>query len=464
MRYTILIAEDDITGRETLEEAFADRGYTVRTASDGAQALALLAGAEYDLVITDLVMPHADGMRLLETAAARCPVILITAFGTVDTAVQAMKLGAFDFVTKPIHLPHLFALVERALQMRALAQENARLAERVHESFDFAGLIGRTPLMRQVFQQIKQVAPTDATVCLLGESGTGKELVANAIHQHSRRAAQPFIKVNCAAIAENLLESELFGHEKGAFTGAIQQRKGRFELADGGTLLLDEISEMSPALQAKLLRILQEQVFERVGGSNSISVDVRVIVATNADLQERIKGGTFREDLYYRVSVFPIALPPLRDRRDDIPLLVNNFLQRHAHSMGKTINGITPRALEALCAHPWPGNVRQLENALERACVMVGDNAAVDLLHLPPEVAKQGPPQPPSAAALPAPAPAPPAPSAVMTVPEATMDELEKMAIVQALARHRGNRAQAARALKIGLKTLYRKIEKYQIG
>ncbi|NLF38547.1 sigma-54-dependent Fis family transcriptional regulator [bacterium] len=467
MKYSILLAEDDVTSRETLEEALTDRGYRVTAAADGAAALAALDGGEFDLVITDLKMPGVDGLVLLERAAARCPVILITAFGTVDTAVQAMKIGAFDFVTKPLHMPHLFALVERALQMRALECENKLLRDRVGHAFDFGAMIGRSPLMRDVFQLITQVAPTDATVCLLGESGTGKELVANAVHQHSRRADKPFIKVNCAAIAATLLESELFGHEKGSFTGAVQQRKGRFELADGGTLLLDEISEMSPELQAKLLRILQEQSFERVGGSTTLRVDVRVIAATNADLRARIAEGKFREDLYYRISVFPIPIPPLRARRDDIPLLVDHFIRLHSASMKKTIGGISPAALDAIIAHDWPGNVRQLENAIERACVMAREGQSIDLAHLPPDVSGRAAQAAPALVppALPAqqPAPAAAAAAAPLLPADATMDDLERMAIEQALMRSKGNRTQAARALKIGLKTLYRKIEKYKL-
>jgi len=468
MNACILVIEDDATGRETLAEALGERGYGVRTAADGAAGLAIMDTEHVDLVITDLMMPGVDGMQVLERAAPYCPVILVTAHGTVDTAVQAMKRGAFDFVTKPVHLPHVYALVERALQVRAMAAENEQLRTRVAAEYAFDRIIGRAAAMHGVFQQIRQVAPTDTTVCILGESGTGKELVANAIHQHSRRAAMPFIKVNCAAISESLLESELFGHEKGSFTGAIKQRKGRFELADGGTLLMDEIAEMSPALQSKLLRVLQEQTFERVGGAATITVDVRVLVATNADLRERIKAGTFREDLFYRVSVFPIQVPPLRARRDDIPLLADYFLRQRAAAMGKVLGGITPAALAALTHYDWPGNVRQLENAIERACVMAPAGQNIDCAQLPPEVLQPispispiGPITPaPAAAALPVAAPVAPA---APRLPVATMDELEKMAIEQALLRCNGNRSQTARALKIGAKTLYRKIEKYGI-
>jgi len=468
MNACVLVIEDDATGRETLAEALSERGYDVRTAADGAAGLALMDAEHVDLVITDLMLPGVDGMQVLERAAPHCPVILVTAYGTVDTAVQAMKRGAFDFVTKPVHLPHVYALVERALQVRALAAENEQLRARVATDYAFDQMIGRTAAMHNVFQQIRQVAPTDTTVCILGESGTGKELIANAIHQHSRRAAKPFIKVNCAAISESLLESELFGHEKGSFTGAIKQRKGRFELADGGTLLMDEIAEMSPALQAKLLRVLQEQTFERVGGAATITVDVRVLVATNADLRERINAGAFREDLFYRVSVFPIQVPPLRARREDIPLLADYFLRQRAAAMGKVLGGITPAALAALTRYDWPGNVRQLENALERACVMAPAGQSIDCAQLPPELLQPispispiGPITPDPAAAAAAPA-APAAPTAPR-LPVATMDELEKMAIEQALLRCNGNRSQAARALKIGAKTLYRKIEKYGI-
>ena len=462
MNYVVLIAEDDPTGRETLVEAFADKGYQTRVATDGAAALALLKTEEIDLVVTDLVMPRADGHAVVQAAvAAKCPVVLVTAHGTVDHAVKAMKNGVFDFIEKPINLEHLFAVAEKALQMKSLTEENTSLRARVTQAYNFGEMIGKTAAMRAVFDQIKLVAPTDTTVCILGESGTGKELVANAIHQHSRRAAKPFVKVNCAAISEHLLESELFGHEKGAFTGAIKERKGRFELADGGTLLLDEISEMSAALQAKLLRVLQEQRFERVGSSDTIGVDVRVIVATNADLQERIRATSFREDLYYRVSVFPVALPPLRERREDIPLLIDHFIRRNVTNMAKDIRGIAPDALDALTNYGWPGNVRQLQNALERACVMVPAGSAIGLGHLPAEAQQQ----PVQDAARPSPqAVTSSSASSSMNLPDTTIDELERMAIEQALARHNGNRTAAARALNIGTKTLYRKIEKYRIA
>ena len=454
MKFKILIAEDDLTGRETLAEAFADRGYKPVTAVNGNEALAILKSEEIDLVVTDLVMPGVDGMRVLKEAVPICPVILITAHGTVDNAVDAMKLGAFDFVSKPIHLPHLFALVERALQMKTLTSENENLRKRVEISYDFETMIGRTQIMRSVFEQIKLVGQTETTVCILGESGTGKELVANAIHQHSLRSAKPFIKVNCAAISENLLESELFGHEKGSFTGAMKQRRGRFELADGGTLLLDEISEMSPSLQSKLLRILQEQEFERVGGTETLKVNVRIITASNADLHKRISEGTFREDLYYRISVFPIHLPPLRERRDDIPLIIDHFMRSHTKKMNKNIDGISSEVLDIMTNYDWPGNVRQLQNAVERFCVMTPENQIVDTNHLPSELITDKIPQNTEKQIT--------SPESSL-LPEKTMDQLEEMAIRQSLKKYGGNRAQTAKALDIGLKTLYRKIEKYGI-
>ncbi len=454
MKFKILIAEDDLTGRETLAEAFTDRGYKPITAVNGKEALSILSSEEIDLVITDLVMPGANGMSVLKKAVPLCPVILITAHGTVDNAVDAMKLGAFDFVSKPIHLPHLFALVERALQMETLTRENENLRKRVEVTYDFETMVGRTNVMRSVFEQIKLVGQTDTTVCILGESGTGKELVANAIHQHSRRSGKPFIKVNCAAISESLLESELLGHEKGSFTGAMKQRRGRFELADGGTLLLDEISEMSPALQSKLLRVIQEQEFERVGGTETLKVDVRIIAASNANLQERISEGTFREDLYYRISVFPIHLPPLRERRDDIPLLIDHFLRNHSRKMNKIINGISSDALELMINYDWPGNVRQLQNAIERCCVMVPENGSVKPSHLPLELTSDRIVQSSEVKII---------SDENSELPEKTMSELEEMAIKQSLIKYNGNRAQTAKALDIGLKTLYRKIEKYGI-
>jgi len=454
MKFKILIAEDDLTGRETLAEAFAERGYKPITAVNGREALSILKSEEVDLVVTDLVMPGVDGISVLKEAVPICPVILITAHGTVDNAVDAMKLGAFDFVSKPIHLPHLFALVERALQMETLTRENENLRKRVESTYDFETMIGRTPVMQSVFEQIKLVGQTDTTVCILGESGTGKELVANAIHQHSSRSEKPFIKVNCAAISENLLESELFGHEKGSFTGAMKQRRGRFELADGGTLLLDEISEMSPALQSKLLRILQEQEFERVGGTETLKVNVRIITASNANLHERISEGTFREDLYYRISVFPIHLPPLRERREDIPLLIDHFFRGHTEKMNKKLGGISSEAIDIMTNYDWPGNVRQLQNVVERFCVMTPENQVVDISHLPPELVADRISQNSGVNGE---------INASSKLPEKTMDELEEMAIRQSLQKHNGNRAQTAKALNIGLKTLYRKIEKYGV-
>jgi len=450
MKFKILIAEDDPVGRETLEDAFTDRGYKPVAAADGKAALDILDSQEIDLVVTDLVMPGADGMEVLKKAVEKCPVILITAHGTVDNAVDAIKLGAYDFVEKPIELPELFTRVERALQMKTLKRENENLRNRVISTYDFEAMVGKTAAMQNVFEQIKLVAQTDTTVCVLGESGTGKELVANAIHTHSRRANKPFIKVNCAAISENLLESELFGHEKGSFTGALKQRRGRFELADGGTLLLDEISEMSPALQSKLLRILQEQEFERVGGTETLKVNVRIIAATNADLQKKIEDGTFREDLFYRISVFPIHLPPLRERKDDIPLLVDHFFRAHSTAMNKKFNGISSDALNLMIKYNWPGNVRQLQNVVERCCVMTPENKTVDVRHLPQELTKNI-----SQSTINV--------DGNFNLPNATMDELEEMAIRQSLKINNGNRAKTAKALNIGLKTLYRKIEKYKI-
>ena len=450
MKFKILIVEDDPTGRETLEDAFNDRGYKPITAENGKIALDIINSQEIDLVVTDLVMPGASGMEVLKKAVNKCPVILITAHGTVDNAVDAIKLGAYDFVEKPIELPELFTRVERALQMSTLKRENENLRSRVETTYDFETMVGKTPAMQAVFEQIKLVAPTDTNVCILGESGTGKELVANAIHQHSRRSNKPFIKVNCAAISENLLESELFGHEKGAFTGALKQRQGRFELADGGTILLDEISEMSPALQSKLLRILQEQEFERVGGTETLKVDVRIVTATNANLQERISEGTFREDLFYRISVFPIQLPPLRERKDDIPLLVDHFLRNYTAKMNKSLNGIASHALDLMTNYDWPGNVRQLQNVVERCCVMTPENKTIDVNHLPPELTKTDTQSAKNG-------------DGDYQLPNATMDELEEMAIRQTLKQFNGNRAKTAKALNIGLKTLYRKIEKYKI-
>jgi DNA-binding NtrC family response regulator len=383
----ILIAEDSETTRRHLKQLLETDSLIVDTASDGSQALESLIERTYSLVLTDLKMPHVGGLELIEEVQKRglsVAVIVTTGHGSIGEAVQAMRLGAVDFLTKPIDVDHLRLVIKRALRERALHDEVLVLREQLQERFAFQNIITKNPQMHAVFDLIRHVGRTSSTVLIEGETGTGKEMVARAIHQSSQLRNGPFVAINCAAVPETLLESELFGHEKGAFTGAMQQRKGRFELADGGTLLLDEVGDVPAAMQAKLLRVLQERRFERVGGTTSLEVDVRVIAATNRDLHRLVKKGKFREDLYYRLNVVKIDLPPLRERTEDIPLLAAHFAEKYARPGGPPIR-ISPETMEALLSCQWPGNVRQLENAMERACITTRDGL-VRPENLPPEV------------------------------------------------------------------------------
>ena len=449
----ILIAEDEDVARETLAEEFADRGFGVLQASDGLEALKLAREKKPDLLLTDLKMPGLDGLELVEKLAADVPVILMTAYGTVSNAVAAMEKGAFNFVEKPVDWQRLFALVEKALQHNLLRRENKDLKARLERSA-FKSIVGESPVLKEVLAKIRQVAPTDTTVCVTGESGTGKELAVSAIQALSPRADAPFIKLNCAAIPENLLESELFGHEKGAFTGAEQQRKGKFELADGGTLFMDEIAEMKPNLQAKLLRVLQDGEFTRLGGSKPIKTDVRILCATNADIEDRIARGLFRSDLYYRIGVFTIALPPLRERKEDIKPLAEHFLTTSPEAGRKELGSFSGEALETMRRYDWPGNVRQLKNAVEYATLLAAPGREIGAECLPPEILKNTKFEAASRAAA---KEEPPKGEPL------SLKEIEKQAIEEALKRHGGNRAAAAKELGIGVKTVYRKIEEYQI-
>lgn len=451
-KYLILIAEDEDIVRETLAEEFSDRGFEVLEASDGLEALRLAREKKPDLLLTDLKMPGLDGMELVEKLAQELPMILMTAYGTVSNAVTAMERGAFSFVEKPIDWQHLFALVEKALQHGALKRENRDLKERVERSA-FGNIIGESPAMKEVFAKIRQVAASDTTVLVTGESGTGKELAVSAIQSLSPRANAPFVKLNCAAIPENLLESELFGHEKGAFTGAEGQRKGKFELADGGTLFMDEIAEMKPNLQAKLLRVLQDGEFARLGGNKTIKADVRILCATNADIEERIKNGLFRSDLYYRIGVFTISLPPLRERKEDIRPLTEYFLKTSSAAAQKGLSAFSNEALDIMLGYAWPGNVRQLKNAVEYAVILAGSGREIGADCLPGEIlngskSKIKPRREENQSAAGEPLP---------------LKEIERQAIEAALKRHNGNKAAAAKELGIGLKTIYRKVEEYQI-
>jgi len=392
----ILVADDSAATCKQLQELLQDEpGVVVTTAGDGREALEALVERPYSIVITDLKMPKINGMALIEEVQKRrlpVSVIVTTGFGSIADAVQAMRLGAADFLTKPIDVDYLRLVVQRALRERALLDEVAALREQLQQRHSFQNVLSKNSRMHEVFELITHVAPTSSTVVLEGETGTGKDQVARALHAASKRAG-PLVAVNCAALPETLLESELFGHEKGAFTSAVGQRKGRFELADGGTLFLDEIGDIPAPMQAKLLRVLQERRFERVGGSESIEVDVRVVAATNRPLQQLVADGKFREDLYYRLNVVKIVLPPLRERPEDIPLLAAHFTQKYARP-GETPPQITPETMELLLAHRWPGNIRELENAIERACVTSRDGS-IRPENLPTDVSGAVPPKVP---------------------------------------------------------------------
>jgi two-component system response regulator FlrC len=441
----ILVVDDEEGIREFVAEALEGAGHDVVASASGDAALGELRRRSFDLMITDLKMPGMDGLTLLERAREAEPnleVIVLTAHGSVDAAVKAMKLGAFDFVQKPISgLDELRLIAARALERRSLLALRERAAR---SDPDQPELSYGDPAMERVVDALKKVAATEATVLLLGESGTGKELAARAVHGWSARHAGPFVAINCAALSENLLESELFGHEKGAFTGASAPRRGRIELAAAGSFFLDEIAELKPELQAKLLRVLQEKAFERVGGGRSISADVRWIAATNKNLEAMVERGTFRDDLYHRIAVFPVELPPLRERKKDLLPLARSLLARVAASVGKRDLELTPEAEQQILAGEWRGNVRELLNALERAAI-VCDGKHIAAQDLSPVGARRSEAQR--------------APSEPQT-----LDDIERAAIQQALAAVDGNRRKAAERLGIGLRTLYEKLKRYGIG
>jgi len=445
---TVLVVEDEAAARKQMAQALTRQNHIVLQAKDGEEALKTLAENDVDVVVTDIRMPNMDGMELLDALRKKDPtlqVLMVTAYGDVSTAVEAMKKGAYDFLEKPISMIRLRELVKKAVEKRRLMVENRSLKERLKGKFRFENIIARSRVMLEVFETIRQVAPTRVTVLLTGESGTGKELVANAIHYNSPRAGKPFIKVNCAALPETLLESELFGHEKGAFTGAYQTRIGRFEAADGGTLFLDEIGAMSPALQVKLLRVLQESEFERVGGNRTIRVDIRLIAATNIDLRKAVQEKKFREDLFYRINVVAIHLPPLRERKEDILFLVEHFIKKYAAENERDVDGIEDDALAALMNYDFPGNVRELENIIESAVVMT-KTRMITLDSLPPVVR------------------ATEASTDRVAIPVGTtLKNAEKRIIEATLEYAGGNRTEAARILKIGRRTLFRKIKEYGI-
>ena len=442
----ILIVDDDANALQALQTLLRAEGYETETALDGHKALQMLDTFEPDVVLTDLMMPILDGMGLVEQGRPKAPhasFVMMTASGSIELAVQAIKNGAENFLTKPLDLDAVSALVERACGKARLSREAAGLRDRLASRFRVENILGQHPSMQRLLKTIAQVAPSKATVLIHGESGTGKELIAAAIHQNSPRSHKPFVRLNCAALAESLLESELFGHERGAFTGAMTRREGRFKQAHEGTLFLDEVSEIPMPMQVKLLRFLQEKQFERVGGNETLSVDVRIVAATNRDLKERMKAGLFREDLYYRLNVVQVDVPPLRVRKSDIPLLATAFLQRFAHDNGRALRGFSEPALRGLLSYPWPGNVRELENAIERAVVMCPDDQ-IGPEHLPvvPDDTVR---------------------DLELLVPGISMAELERMAILQTLDAVGGSTAKAAEILEISRRKIQYRLKEWGI-
>jgi DNA-binding NtrC family response regulator len=452
----ILVAEDSPTTRKQLQQLLeADSDLCVDTVANGSEAMEALTQRPYSVVLTDLRMPHIDGMELIEEVLRRrlpVAVIVTTGYGSIDDAVKAMRLGATDFLTKPIDIDHLRLVIRRALRERALQDEVTALREQLHERYSFHSILSKSPKMHAVFELIGHVAKGSTTVLIEGETGTGKEMVARAVHEASPVRTGPFVAINCAAVPETLLESELFGHEKGAFTSAVGQRKGRFELADGGTIFLDEVGDVPAAMQAKLLRVLQERRFERVGGVETVEVDVRVIAATNRTLDKMVREGKFREDLYYRLNVVKIGLPPLRERPEDIPMLAAHFADKYARP-GTGIKQIDPAAMEILLRYRWPGNIRQLENTVERACVTSREDV-IRAENLPAEIVN--PPRTKSVFAIDLSRPL------SQHVPE-MMAAFEERYLRRALIKARGRIGRAARIAGVSRRSFTDMIERYKI-
>jgi DNA-binding NtrC family response regulator len=456
----LLLVEDEIALRQAMAEQLGDRGYHVEQASSGEEAVARLAEFAFDVIITDLRLPGIDGAAVVDAAVERYPeivAIVITGYGTHKEALDLGRRGAWDFINKPFQFDELQHVLEAALERRRLKSENAYLRAQLDARYRFDGLIGKSPAMKRLFHLLETVAGTSSTILITGETGTGKEVVARAIHHGSPRRAHRFVAINCSAIPESLLEAELFGHVRGAFTGAVGNRQGRFEQAHKGTLFLDEVGTMSAALQMKLLRALQEREFERVGDNHTIKVDVRVIGATNSDLSRMVAEGSFREDLYYRLNVIPVQLPPLRDRKEDIPLLVQHFLDRYrptdAAGSGSAVRPpltVSQEAMRRLMSYPWPGNVRQLENAIERAVAVSAGRLQIDIADLPAEMVH--PERTPVSAAV--------------TLPEEGIDldafiaSIERDLIARSLERTGGNKGQAARLLHLKRTTLVEKLKR----
>ncbi|MDI6744446.1 MAG: sigma-54 dependent transcriptional regulator [Thermodesulfovibrionales bacterium] len=445
MKETILLIEDEKLMRVTIEDALRTAGYEVLSFETGAEALSSLKISPADVVVTDVRLPDIDGLNILEqiTRMNDAQVIVMTAFGTIKDAVNAMRLGAFDYITKPFSLDEFLLLIERALEVKRLRDENIRLKKDLSRCYGFPNIIGEGPEMKKVFSLVERVSSTDSTILILGESGTGKELIATTIHYQSKRKDKPLIKVNCAAMPEGLIESELFGHEKGAFTGAIKRKPGRFELANEGTIFLDEIADLPLSTQSKILRVIQERTFERVGGTETLNADVRIIAATNKNLEEEVKEKRFREDLYYRLNVIPVILPALRDRKEDIPLLIDSFLEKCKNKLSKNIH-FSRDVIGALIEYDYPGNVRELENIIER-CSTLAVSDVVEKDSLPSFILKktEGGKQPSLSSVA---------------------SEAEKDYIIRTLKTAKGNKTKAAGILGISRKTLWEKINSYGIG
>ncbi|MEW6667944.1 MAG: sigma-54 dependent transcriptional regulator [Thermodesulfobacteriota bacterium] len=450
-RSAILVVDDDLAHRTMLRTLLGGWGYDMSEADDGSTAIQMVREKAFDLILMDIRMIKVSGIEALREIKAfnpAIPVVIMTAYASVDTALGALKSGAYDYLTKPLDFDELRITIERAMDHTHLREENRLLKESLWDHFDTGNIIGRSPVMLRLLETVSQVAPSEATVLITGESGTGKEMIAGAIHFNSRRKDGPFVKVNCAAITESLLESELFGHEKGAFTGAYRRKEGRFVQAHGGSLFLDEISEMSTAMQVKLLRVLQEREITRVGGEETVKVDVRLIAATNKDLLRQMEKAQFREDLYYRLNVVTLTLPPLRERKEDIPLLAQHFMRSFSEKNRKPLKGFTPQAMDRLIRYDWPGNVRELMNAVERGVVLSrGEYLAEEDLPLIPGAPQDETraPQEPSMADMP-------------------LDEVEKVAIMKVLETTQGNKSEAARRLGITRKTLLKKLRAYGVA
>ena len=446
MAYRVLIVDDEAEGRASLSDLVGEWGYEVRTAGSGAEALRVAVGWHPDVVLTDLMMPRGDGLWLLKSLridVPDCPVVLLTGRGSIPLAVDAIREGAFDFIEKPADLSRLSVVLHRAVEKKETLREVDFLRRRLDAVAPGIDVIAASPAMERVLELVRRVAPSQSSVIISGESGAGKEVVARLIHQQSPRREGPFLALNCSAIPATLIESELFGYERGAFTGADQRRLGHFELAKGGTLFLDEIADMPPEIQVKLLRVLEERRIWRLGGKAEVEVDVRVLCATHRDLQEETRRGRFRQDLYFRLAVFAIALPPLRERREDVPLLVAHFVEKFNAETGKRVRGVSPGALALLQSHSWPGNVRELRNALERAMILA-DGEVIGESLLPPEISRPG------------------AERAAISVPLGVpLDEVEREYLLASLERLGGNKARTAAALGISEKTLYNKLHRY---